>query len=70
MDQVAAGTIAPGLGARLVFNDRLDAAVAVAFMLITALVVATSAWEWLLVLRRRKPAVAREAAYVESAYAG
>ncbi len=69
-EQVAAGAIAPGLGARLVFNDRLDAAVALAFMLVTALVVATSAWEWLMVLRRRKPVVAREAAYVESAYAG
>jgi carbon starvation protein len=69
-EQVAAGAIAPGLGARLVFNDRLDAAVAIAFMLVTALVVATSAWEWLMVLRRRKPAVAREAPFVESAYAG
>jgi carbon starvation protein len=68
-EQMAAGTIAPALGARLVFNDRLDAAAALAFMLATALVVTTSAWEWLMVLRRRKPALAREAAYVKSAYA-
>jgi carbon starvation protein len=70
LEQVAGGAVAPALGARLVFNDRLDAVVALAFMLVTALVVATSAWEWLMVLRRRKPAVVREAAYVESAYAG
>ncbi len=69
-EQVAAGAVAPALGARLAFNDRLDAAVALAFMLVTALVVVTSAWEWVMVLRRRKPAVAREAPFVESAYAG
>jgi carbon starvation protein len=68
-EQVAAGSIPGATGARLIFNDRLDAAVALAFMLVTLLVVATSAWEWWMVLRRRKPAIAREAAYVESAYA-
>jgi carbon starvation protein len=68
-EQIAAGSIPATTGARLIFNDRLDAAVALAFMLVTLLVVATSAWEWWMVLRRRKPAVAREAAYVESAYA-
>jgi carbon starvation protein len=68
-EQVAAGAVAPALGARLVFNDRLDAVVALAFMLVTALVVATSAWEWLMVLRRRKPAVAKETPFVETAYA-
>ncbi len=69
-EQIAAGTIAPGLGARLMFNDRLDAAAALAFMLVTALVVATSAYEWLMVVRRRKPAVVKEAPFVETAYAG
>ena len=68
-EQVAAGSIPAATGARLIVNDRLDAAVALAFMLVTLLVVATSAWEWWMVLRRRKPAVARESAYVESAYA-
>jgi carbon starvation protein len=69
-EQVAAGSVPTALGTRLIFNDRLDAAVALAFMVVTLLVVATSAWEWWMVLRRRKPAIAREAAYVESAYAG
>ncbi|MGH2668614.1 MAG: carbon starvation CstA family protein, partial [bacterium] len=68
-EQVAAGAVAPGLGARLVVNDRLDAAAALAFMLVTALVVVTSAWEWVMVLRRRKPAVAKETPFVETAYA-
>ena len=69
-EQVAAGSVPAAFGGRLIFNDRLDAVVALAFMLVTVLVVLTSAWEWWMVLRRRKPAVAREAAYVESVYAG
>ncbi|HEU5171336.1 MAG TPA: carbon starvation CstA family protein [Gemmatimonadales bacterium] len=69
-ERVATGALDPALAARLVFNDRLDAVVALAFMLVTLLVVATSTWEWVLVLRRRKPAVVREAPFVESAYAG
>jgi carbon starvation protein len=68
--QIAAGTIEAGRGARLVFNDRLDATVCAAFMLVTALVVATAAWEWLQILRRRKPAELRETPFVETAYVG
>jgi carbon starvation protein len=69
-EQIAAGAIDPARGARLVFNDRLDAVVALAFMVVTLLVVAASAREWLLVLTRRKPAAAKESPYVETAYAG
>jgi carbon starvation protein len=69
-EQVAAGTLDPARGARLIFNDRLDAAVAVAFMVVTALVVAASAREWYLILARRKPAVVSEAPFVETAAAG
>jgi carbon starvation protein len=69
-EQVAAGSVTPALGARQIFNDRLDAAVALAFMLVTVLVVATSAWEWAQILRKRKPALANEAPFVETAYAG
>ena len=60
----------PARGARLIFNDRLDAVVAVAFMVVTLLVVVASAREWILVLTRRKPAVAKETPFVETAYAG
>jgi hypothetical protein len=68
--QIAAGAIEAGRGARLVFNDRLDATVCAAFMLVTALVVVTAAWEWLQILRRRKPAELRETPFVETAYVG
>jgi carbon starvation protein len=67
---VAAGTIDPARGARLIFNDRLDAGAGLLFMLVTVLVVAASAREWYLVLARRKPAVAKESPFVETAYAG
>jgi carbon starvation protein len=69
-DQIAAGAIDPARGARLIFNDRLDAVVAVAFMVVTLLVVAASAREWILVLTRRKPALAKETPFVETAYVG
>ncbi len=68
--QVADGVLDPARGARLIFNDRLDAVVAVAFMLVTLLVVLASAREWLLVLTRRKPALAQETPFVETAYVG
>jgi carbon starvation protein len=69
-EQVAAGALEPGRGARLIFNDRLDAVVALAFMIVTVLVVAASAREWALVLTRRRPAVASESPFVETAYVG
>ncbi|MBA2627323.1 MAG: carbon starvation protein A, partial [Gemmatimonadales bacterium] len=68
LSQVAAGTIDPARGARLVFNDRLDAAVAALFMAVTVLVVAASLREWILVVRGRRRAVGREAPFVETAY--
>ncbi len=68
--QVADGVVEPARGARLIFNDRLDAVVSISFMLVTVLVVAASAREWMLVLTRRKPARARETPFVETAYVG
>jgi carbon starvation protein len=56
--------------ARLAFNDRLDAALAMLFMGVVVLVILVSAREWWLVLSKRKPAVVHEAPYVESALAG
>jgi carbon starvation protein len=69
-EQVAAGSLEAARGARLIFNDRLDAVVALAFMIVTVLVVATSAREWVLVLLRRRPATASESPFVETAYVG
>ncbi len=54
---------------RLIFNDRLDAALALAFMAVVVVVIVASAREWWMVLTRRKPAAVHEAAYVESMYA-
>jgi len=67
--QVAGGSLEPARGARLIFNDRLDALMVVIFVSVVLLVVASSAWEWLQILRKRKPAVVRESPFVETAYA-
>jgi hypothetical protein len=40
------------------------------FMVITVLVLVSSAREWVLILTRRKPAQAQETPFVETAYAG
>ncbi len=69
-DQIAAGTLEAARGGRLIFNDRLDASIAIAFMAVTVLVVAASAREWALVLTRRRPAGAKESPFVETAYVG
>jgi len=53
--------------ARMIINDRLDAALALFFMAVVAMLVFTSAREWWLVLSRRKPAVIHEAPFVPSA---
>jgi carbon starvation protein len=51
---------------RVIFNDRLDAVVAIVFMLVVVLVIAASLREWVLVISRRKPAVVYEAPFVMS----
>jgi carbon starvation protein len=52
--------------ARMILNDRLDAAIALFFLAVVAMLVFTSAREWWLVLSRRKPAVVHEAPFVAS----
>jgi carbon starvation protein len=69
-EQVASGSVEAARGARLIFNDRLDAVVALIFMVVTVMVVAASAREWILVLTRRRPASMKESPFVETAYAG
>src|SRR5947208_5094050 len=63
-----AGSAVPNAG-RLIFNDRLNAAVALFFMTVVAMLVFTSAREWWLVLSRRKPAVVHEAPFVATTMA-
>jgi carbon starvation protein len=60
------GSLDPN-AARLMFNDRLDAYVALLFMTVVGLVVLASAREWILVLSGRKKAEVREAPFVLSA---
>jgi carbon starvation protein len=55
--------------ARLIFNDRLDAYVALLFMTVVWLVILASAREWVLVISGRKRAEVREAPFVLSATA-
>jgi carbon starvation protein len=52
--------------ARMIFNDRLDAGLALFFMAIVLVVILASAKEWYLVIARRKAPRVNEAAYVES----
>jgi carbon starvation protein len=68
-ERIAAGAVDPAQGARMIFNDRIDAALAGLFMVIVVVLVTASVREWLAVLRGRKPAVTHEAPFVESAYA-
>jgi carbon starvation protein len=67
--KVAAGTVDSTTGARMIFNDRLDALLAGVFMLVVVALLIASIREWTLVVRGRKAAVVKEAAYVETAYA-
>jgi len=50
--------------ARMIFNDRLDAGVALLFIAIVGILVLASVREWWLVLSRRKPAETKEAPFV------
>src|SRR5712671_5189790 len=53
-----------GADPRLIFNDRLDAAVAGALVVLVAVVLIESALEWARVLSGRKPAEVRETPFV------
>jgi carbon starvation protein len=55
---------------RMLFNDRLDAVVALAFMAVVVMVLAASIVQWAMILSRRRPAVMTEAPFVASAFAG
>jgi carbon starvation protein len=63
-----AGSAVPN-AARLIFNDRLNAAVALFFMGVVAMLIFSSAREWWLVLSKRKPAIVHESPFYSSTYA-
>jgi len=52
--------------ARMIFNDRIDAGLALFFMAVVVVVIAASAREWWLVAARKKQPSVNEAPYVES----
>ncbi|HZJ30195.1 MAG TPA: carbon starvation CstA family protein [Vicinamibacterales bacterium] len=51
---------------RMIFNDRLDAGLALFFMAVVLIVILASAREWWMVLAGKKAPVVHEAPYVES----
>jgi carbon starvation protein len=51
---------------RLIFNDRLDAALALFFMAVVGVIIVASAREWYLIATRQKMPRVHEAPYVES----
>jgi carbon starvation protein len=67
--RMAAGAEVAG-GARMIFNDRLNALLAGVFMLTVTALVISSAWQWVAIITRRKEAKLKEAPFVETAYAG
>jgi carbon starvation protein len=69
------GALPPGVAnatnaGRMIFNDRLDAAVAAFFLVAVVVILVSSAREWMAVLSGRKPAVSTEVPFSpRSAYA-
>jgi carbon starvation protein len=62
---IASGQLPPGVksaadASRIIFNDRIDAAVAAFFAVSVLVILADSAREWASVIRGRKPAVSTE----------
>ncbi|HET7461907.1 MAG TPA: carbon starvation CstA family protein [Longimicrobium sp.] len=73
--KLAAGTLPAGAktvadAQRMLFNDRLDAIVALVFMAVVVMVLIASIHQWSLIISRRKPAVLTETPFVASAFAG
>ncbi len=54
--------------ARMIFNDRLDAALALFFMIVVVVVILASAREWYLVATKRKAPQVHEAPFVETRF--
>jgi carbon starvation protein len=73
--QIASGTLPPTIknadvAARMIFNDRLDAAVAAFFLIAVIVILVDSIREWLAVTSGRKTAVSSEQTYTATQLAG
>ena len=74
-ERVAAGGLPPGAktaadAARMIFNDRVDAAVAAFFMIAVVVILADSVRLWIAVVRGRTLAVSTEVPFTPRALAG
>jgi len=74
-ERLAAGGLPPGAktaadAARMMFNDRVDAAVAAFFMIAVVVILADSVKLWIAVVRGRTPAVSTEVPFTPRALAG
>ncbi len=74
-DRLATGALPAGAktvadARRMLFNDRLDAVIALVFMAVVVMVLVASITQWVLILSRRRPAVMTETPFVASAFAG
>ena len=63
--QSLASSADPNAG-RLIFNDRVDAALSLFFMAVVCVVIVASVREWVLVASRKKALGVQEAPFVES----
>jgi carbon starvation protein len=73
--KLAAGALPAGAktvadAQRMLFNDRMDAAVALVFMGVVVMVLVASITQWRLILSRRRPMTTTEAPFVATAFAG
>ena len=64
--ELPAGAQTVDAARRMMFNARLDAVVALVFMAVALMVIAVSIREWILLVRKRKPAIMHEAPFVPS----
>ena len=55
---------------RMLFNDRMDAVVALVFMGVVVMVLIASITQWRLILSRRRPMTTTETPFVATAFAG
>jgi carbon starvation protein len=73
--QIAAGTLPANIKSvaaaeRMIFNDRLDAAVAAFFLVSVVVILAASIKEWLAVLNGRKATASSETPFVRTQLTG
>jgi carbon starvation protein len=74
-DKLASGALPAGAktiadAQRMLFNDRMDAVVALIFMAVVVLVLVASITQWPLLLSRRRPVTTTETPFVATAFAG